>query len=162
MDIQKDPLTETCGSLAGRILAIDWGARRMGLAVSDPLGLTAQGLPTLERRNERSDLSYLMSLLQRYEVSLIVLGNPLNMDGTEGSQSAKARQFAAELSRSLKIEVRLWDERLTTVQAHRVLQESGMKQPRRVQEVDRLAAVLLLQNFLESQRAARPKESEEA
>ncbi|MBI4463912.1 MAG: Holliday junction resolvase RuvX [Acidobacteria bacterium] len=142
------------GAPPSRVLAIDLGTRRIGLAVSDPLGLTAQGLATLERRNTRYDLDYLESLVRQYDVSLVLLGNPMNMDGSEGSQSAKARQFADQLSRSLKIEVRLWDERLTTVEANRILQESGMKTQRRIQAVDRLAAVLLLQNFLDSQRTA--------
>lgn len=141
-----------------RVLAIDLGSQRIGLAVSDPLGLTAQGLPTLPRRNKRQDLNFLKSLARRYEVSLIVLGNPLRMDGSEGRQSEKAQQFAKELERHLNVAVRLWDERLTSVEATRVLRQSGVGPAKRGQAVDRLAAVLLLENFLDSQR--RPQLSQ--
>ena len=159
MEIQKDSLKEPRAALPSRVLAIDLGTRRIGLAVSDPLGLTAQGLPTLQRRNARYDLNYLRSLVRQYEVSLVLLGNPINMDGSEGSQSAKARQFASKLNQFLHIEVRLWDERLTTVEARLMLQDSGTRQQRRCRQVDRLAAAILLQDFLESQRAARPAET---
>jgi len=138
----------------GRILAIDLGEKRVGLAVSDPLGLTAQGLPTLARRSKRRDLNYLKSLARRYEVSLIVVGNPLHMDGSEGRQSEKARAFAAELQEHLGLEVRLWDERLTSVEASRVLREAGAGASARREATDRMAAVLLLDHFLETQRAA--------
>ena len=144
--------TDPARSPDGRVLAIDLGARRIGLAVSDPLGLTAQGLPTMERRNKKQDLNFLRSLARRYEVSLILVGNPLNMNGSEGPQSAKARAFAKELGEHLGVAVQLWDERLTSVEAHRVLDETGAAKAKRGGRVDRLAAVLLLQNFLESRR----------
>lgn len=139
-----------------RILAIDLGTRRIGLAVSDPLGITAQGLPTLERRNQEQVLAHVQSLVQDYEVSLILVGNPLNMNGTESRQSEKARAFAGELERHLNLPALLWDERLTTVEAQRVLQVSGWQKKRQPQVVDRLAAVLLLQNFLDSRRSGTP------
>ena len=119
------------GESAGRILAIDLGERRAGLALSDPLGLTAQGLPTAERRNKREDLNFLRGLARRHEVSLIVVGNPLNMDGSEGPQARKARAFAAEIAERLGIAVVLWDERLTSVEAHAMLDESGMDKAKR-------------------------------
>lgn len=137
----------------GRVLAIDLGAKRIGLAVSDPLRFTAQGLPTVERRNKRQDLNYLKSLARRQGVSLVVVGNPINMDGSAGPQSAAARNFAAALERHLELAVRLWDERLTSVEANRVLRESGLGPAQRSKAVDQVAAVLLLQNFLEAQRA---------
>ena len=108
----------------GRILAIDFGERRLGLALSDPLGLTAQGLPTAERRNTREDLNFLHALTRRHKVSLIVVSNPLNMDGSEGPQSAKARAFAAEVARRVGVEVELWDERLTSVEAQAMPDEA--------------------------------------
>lgn len=154
MNSQEDLVLVASESRPGRILAIDLGDKRIGLAISDPLGMTAQGLPTLARRNTRQDQSFLRSVVKQYGIALIVLGNPLNMNGTEGSQSAKARQFAAQLSRRLKVEVQLWDERLTSVEAERVLKESGMRPDRTAGAVDRLAAVLLLQNFLDSRRTA--------
>ena len=138
-------------------MSIDLGTRRIGLAISDPLGITAQGLPTLERQSQRQVLDHLQSLVGRYEVSLILVGNPLNMNGTEGGQSAKARAFAGDLERRLGAKVLLWDERLTSMEAERVLEDSGWQKNRRAENrraeaVDRMAAVLLLQNFLESRR----------
>ena len=106
----------------------------------------------MERRNKKQDLNFLRSLARRYEVSLILVGNPLNMNGSEGPQSSKARAFAKELGEHLGVEVQLWDERLTSVEAHRVLDETGAAKAKRGGRVDRLAAVLLLQNFLESRR----------
>jgi len=136
----------------GRVLAIDLGDRRMGLALSDPLGLTAQGLPTAERRNRREDMNYLEFLARRNDVSTIIVGNPLNMDGTAGRQSVAASEFASKLQKHLALEVRLWDERLTSVEANRVLREAGLGPEQRAKSVDQVAAVLLLENFLEAQR----------
>lgn len=139
----------------GRILAIDLGERRLGLAISDPLQLIAQGLPTVERRKRREDLNYLKSLVRRYEVSLVVVGNPINMDGTAGPQSVEAAEFASKLEKHLQTKVSLWDERLTSVEANRRLRESGMAPQKRAKSVDQVAAVLLLENFLEAQRRAK-------
>ena len=136
----------------GRVLAIDLGARRMGLALSDPLGLTAQGLPTAERRNKREDMNFLKSLARRHEVSLILVGNPLNMDGSEGPPSAKARAFAAELAQRAGVAVELWDERLTSVEAHAMLDAAGVDKVKRRGRVDQLAATILLQSFLDTRR----------
>ena len=133
-----------------RVLALDWGTKRVGLAISDPLGLTAQGLPTLSRRNKQQDLNYLKSLARKHRVSFILLGMPLQMDGQEGTQAEKARSLAKDLEQHLKIPVQLWDERLTTVEAHRVLLDAGVSPAKRGQFVDQMAAVLLLQNFLDS------------
>jgi putative Holliday junction resolvase len=141
------------------VLAIDLGERRMGLAMSDPLRIAAQALPTVERRNRREDMNYLKSLARRHGISLIVIGNPVNMDGTAGTQSLAASEFASRLQRHLEagpaaaahIAVRLWDERLTSVQANRLLRESGVAPPERSQKVDQIAALLLLQNFLDAQ-----------
>jgi len=124
----------------------------MGLALSDPLGFTAQGLPTVERRNKREDLNYLKSLARKHEVALVVVGNPINMDGTVGPQSDAAREFAAALEKHLGLPVRLWDERLTSVEANRVLRESGVGHADRARSVDQVAAALLLQSYLEAQR----------
>ena len=146
----------------GRILAIDWGERRMGLALSDPLGLTAQGLPTAARRNTREDLNFLHALARRHKVSLIVVGNPLNLDGSEGPPSAKARAFAAALTRTVGAEVELWDERLTSVEAEARLGgiggSSAVRLPgetdrtKRRERVDQLAATILLQSYLDTRR----------
>ena len=134
----------------GRILAIDYGSRRMGLAVSDPLGITAQGLETLERRNKRSDFARLEKLVREYQVCEIVLGNPLRMSGEAGTQSQKAAEFADELRRRLELPVHLWDERLTSAEANRILREAELSIQKRAQAVDRMAATLILQSFLQA------------
>lgn len=136
--------------LAGRILAIDYGSRRMGLAVSDPLGITAQGLPTLERRNKRSDFARLERMMREYAVVEIVVGNPLRMSGEQGPQSQKAAEFAEELRRRFQLPVHLWDERLSSAEANRVLREAELSIRKRAQAVDRMAAVLILQSFLQA------------
>lgn len=135
-----------------RILALDLGARRIGLAVSDPLGITAQGLDTLERRNKRADLDHLAQVIADYEVGEIVVGHPLRMSGEEGTQSEKAAAFAEELRRRFRLPVHLFDERLSSAQANRLLRESEMSIRRRAAAVDRMAAVLILQGFLESRQ----------
>ncbi len=137
----------------GRILALDLGRRRIGLAVSDELFLTAQGLPTLERTNIREDLGRLARLVAERQVTLILIGNPVHMNGTEGAGSAWVREFAEKLEKCVACPIRLWDERLTTVEATRVLRESGISREKRGNAVDRLAAVILLQNYLESSAA---------
>ncbi|HJT87072.1 MAG TPA: Holliday junction resolvase RuvX [Bryobacteraceae bacterium] len=133
-----------------RILALDLGKRRIGLAVSDPLGITAQGLPNLERTNKRADLELLAGLAREKDVGLILMGNPVNMGGGEGRQSAWVREFAGALERRTGLPIRFWDERLTTVEAHRVLRESGISIEKRAAAVDRLSAVILLQSYLDS------------
>ncbi len=138
-----------------RLLALDFGARRIGLAVSDELGLTAQGLATLLRSNKRNDLDHLRRLIRQYGVSEIVMGLPLRMSGSEGIQSEKVQAFAEELRRKFKLPVHLFDERLTSVEANRVLRESAMSIRRRAEVVDQLAAVLILQSFLEFRKAGK-------
>ncbi len=135
-----------------RILALDFGARRIGLAVSDPLGLTAQGLPTLERRNREQDIAALLSLATDREATLWLMGLPLHLSGNEGSQAHKARAFGEHLAARSGIPVEFWDERLTTVVAEGVLREAGVSLAKRRRAVDRLAAVILLQSYLEAQR----------
>lgn len=136
--------------VSGRILAIDYGSRRMGLAVSDPLGITAQGIETLQRKNKRADFGRLERTIRQYEVREIVLGNPLRMSGEEGTQSQKVAEFAEELRQRFEIPVHLWDERLTSAEANRLLREAEVSTQKRVQAVDRMAAVLILQSFLQA------------
>jgi len=133
-----------------RILAIDYGARRMGLAVSDPLGITAQGLETLERKNKRSDFARLERTVREFNVGEIVLGYPLRMSGEEGAQAQKVNKFAEALRETLQIPVHLWDERLTSAEANRLLREAEVSTRKRAQAVDRMAAVLILQSFLQA------------
>jgi putative Holliday junction resolvase len=139
----------------GRILAIDYGSRRMGLAVTDPLGITAQGIETLERRNKRSDFARLERILRQYQVREIVLGYPLRMSGEEGRQTEKVDAFRAELESRFALPVHLWDERLTSAEANRILREAELSIQKRAQAVDRMAAVLILQSFLQSRSTQR-------
>jgi len=137
-------------SQLSRILALDLGKKRIGMAVSDPLRLTAQGLPNLERKNKRADLAELARQVREREVGLILIGNPLHMSGVEGRQSMWVREFAEAIEAEAGCPVQLWDERLTTVEASRVLRQSGISIEKRARAVDRLAAVILLQSYLDS------------
>jgi putative Holliday junction resolvase len=132
-----------------RVLALDLGKKRIGMAISDELGLTAQGLPTLQRKNKRTDLAALACLASERGVDLILMGHPLHMSGEPGRQAEAARAFAQALAAETGREVKLWDERLTTVEASRVLRESGMGIQKRARAVDRLSAVILLQSYLD-------------
>jgi putative pre-16S rRNA nuclease len=133
-----------------RILALDIGTRRIGLAVSDELGITAQGLPTLQRSNLRADLDALSQLIQQYSVHLVLAGNPLHMSGDDSPGTTRAVEFTDLLRARTGVEIRLWDERLTTREASRVLRESGISIQKRAQAVDRLSAVILLKSYLDS------------
>jgi putative Holliday junction resolvase len=133
-----------------RILALDLGKRRIGLAISDPLRMTAQGLPNIDRTNKRADLDLLERLAAEREVGLFLMGNPINMGGKEGRQSAWVREFSGDLERRTGLPVKLWDERLTSVEAGRVLRSSGISIAKRAAAVDRLSAVILLQSYLDS------------
>ena len=133
-----------------RILALDLGKKRIGLAISDPLGITAQGLPNLVRVRKRTDLAALEQMVRERQVGLILMGNPINMRGDEGRQSAWVREFAQALGERTGLPVKLWDERLTSVEANRVLRLSGISIEKRAAAVDRLSAVILLQSYLDS------------
>ncbi len=133
-----------------RYLALDVGSKRIGVAVSDELGLTAQPVLTLERRrNPREDLRSLARLCRRFDVAGIVVGNPLHLSGELSPQAMKTQEFAAELGALAGVPIHLWDERLTTREAHQMLYEAGhdRKQHRRI--VDQVAAMLILQSFLD-------------
>jgi putative holliday junction resolvase len=140
------------GSAPGRVLGLDVGSRRIGLAVSDPLGITAQGLETLQRRNKRTDFAALEGVIRQYGVKEIVIGLPLRMSGEAGTQSARMREFAGELRKRFKLPVYLWDERLTSAEANRLLRETDLSIEKRAKAVDRMAAVLILQGWMESRR----------
>jgi putative Holliday junction resolvase len=133
-----------------RVLALDLGKRRVGLAVSDELGITAQGLPTLVRTTIREDIARLAQLAVERNVTLFLMGHPLHMTGKEGRQADYTREFAERLQAATGVPVLFWDERLTTVAAQRVLRESGISIRKRAQAVDRLSAVILLASYLDS------------
>lgn len=134
----------------GRVLALDVGSRRIGVAISDELGITAQGLETIQRQNKRRDLEALRQLLARYQVEQIVVGFPLRLSGAEGTQAAKMRAFAELLKSEFGVTVHLWDERWTSTEANRLLREAELSIQKRAQAVDRMAAVLILQSWLEA------------
>jgi putative Holliday junction resolvase len=133
-----------------RVLGLDVGSRTIGIAVSDPLGITAQGLETIRRQNKRQDFEQLGRIIQQYSVSEIVVGYPLRLSGAEGTQSEKMRLFAEELRKRFSLPVHLWDERLTSSEANRILREADLSIKKRAGAVDRMAAVLILQNWMES------------
>jgi putative holliday junction resolvase len=132
-----------------RVLGLDVGTKTIGLAVSDPLGITAQGLATLRRKNKRSDFEQLEKLIREYQVGELVVGYPLHLSGLEGKQGEKMRSFAEELRQRFRLPVHLWDERLTSAQANRLLREMEVSPERRRQAVDRMAAVLILQSWMD-------------
>jgi putative holliday junction resolvase len=132
-----------------RILGLDVGSKTIGMAVSDPLGITAQGLETLRRQNKRLDFGQLERVIKDYEVTEIVVGLPLRMSGVEGIQAEKMQGFAEQLRQRFQLPVHLWDERLSSAQANRVLRDSEMSIKRRGEVVDRLAAVLILQSWMD-------------
>ncbi|HWW15222.1 MAG TPA: Holliday junction resolvase RuvX [Candidatus Dormibacteraeota bacterium] len=139
----------------GRVLGLDVGSRRIGIAVSDPLGITAQGLDTLQRRNKRTDMAALERVIREYEVREIVVGLPLRMSGAEGTQSEKMEVFAEELRKRFRMPVHMWDERLTSAEANRLLRETELSIEKRAKAVDRMAAVLILQGWMEGRERGR-------
>jgi len=141
-----------------RILAVDFGTKRIGLAVSDALGITAQGLPTLERTRLADDLERLHSLVNEYSVGHVLVGNPIGHAGGETCMSQLAAEFAEKLRRRLPCPVELRDERLTSVEANRTLREAGLSIGKRQHAVDRVAAVLLLQSYLDYLENERSRE----
>ena len=138
--------------MTGRILALDVGKKRIGLALSDELGITAQGLETLQRTTIREDIARLVQLSADRNVFLFVIGLPLHMSGDESRQATYTRDFAARLESATGLPVKFWDERMTTIQAERVLRESGISIEKRAKAVDRLAAVILLESYLDAQQ----------
>lgn len=143
------------GGLVQRIVGFDVGDRRIGLAISDPLGYTAQPLFTLHRAGRRADLKSVGRVLRKHGVREAVVGNPLYMSGDQSPQAAKAQAFAEELRAEFGITVHLWDERLTTTQAHRHLDAAGHAAIGRKGIIDQVAAVLILQSFLEARANER-------
>lgn len=143
----------------GRVLALDLGKKRIGLAISDELGITAQGLDTLQRTNIRADLQALANIAQERAVTLFLMGNPLHMSGQESRQAQYTQDFAARLQEWTGLPVEFWDERWTSVQAERVLKESGISIEKRARAVDRLAAVILLESYLDARGWAQAEQS---
>ncbi len=133
-----------------RVLGVDLGAKTIGLAVSDELGLIAQGLPTIARGEPEEDLAALGELIRRFEVGEVVVGLPRHLDGRFGEEAEAASTFARLLESRFQVRTILWDERWTTKAANRFLIEAGVRRRKRRQVVDRVAAVLILQGYLDS------------
>ena len=154
---QTDP-----GSVnAMRVLGLDYGSKTVGVAVSDPLGLTAQGVETIWRKQEnklRRTLARIEQLISEYQVDRIVLGYPKNMNNTIGERAEMVQIFRETLMKRTGLPVLLWDERLTTVEAERTLMETGVRRENRKQYLDQLAAVFILQGYLDSLPFSAEKE----
>jgi putative pre-16S rRNA nuclease len=136
----------------GRILGLDYGSRRIGVAVSDPLGVTAQPLPPIRREGDRKDIAILARLVAEIGVTSVVLGLPLLLNGDEGPAAVRARAFGERLQAETALPVTMWDERLTSVQSERHLIASGVRREDRKGIRDSLSAMFLLQTALESRR----------
>jgi putative holliday junction resolvase len=134
-------------------MGLDFGTKRIGIAVSDPLGITAQGLDTLERRNKKFDFQWLRRVIRDYGVAEIVVGLPRRLSGADSAQTEKAVAFAEELRERFQLPVHMWDERLTSAEANRVLREAELSIEKRAAAVDRMAAVLILQSFMDARAA---------
>ena len=141
-------------------MALDVGDRRIGIAVSDPLGWTAQGLENYTRRDDdlQADIRHILEIAERYKPVRLLFGMPRNMDGSYGMQAQKVRAFADAVLAEWDGDHDFYDERLTTMSAQRVLIDADLSRKRRKQVVDKLAAVIILQGYLDSGAAARKKE----
>lgn len=133
-----------------RILGLDVGDRTVGVALSDPLGFIAQGITTIRRKNIEYDLSELKKILDDNNVDTIVVGLPKNMNGTLGPQGEKVMEFCESIRTITGIPIKMWDERLTTVAAHRAMLEADMSREKRKKIVDKVAATYILQGYLDS------------
>ena len=133
-----------------RVLALDLGKKRIGLAISDGLGMMAHGLETLERTRIRDDLDRLAKIISEREVQLLLIGNPLHLAGHQSTGTHSARNFGERLAAKTGVAVQLWDERLTSVEAGEVLAARGVPPSQRKGAVDRIAAILILESYLES------------
>ncbi len=133
-----------------RILGLDYGEKRIGVAICDELGLTAQGLPTIIRKTKKHDWEILGSLIRNYKVEKIVIGYPVRLDGSEGIQCEKVNRFTALLEATFFLPVVKWPETLSTKEAEEILINSGVHWEKRKKMVDKLAACLILQSYLDS------------
>jgi putative Holliday junction resolvase len=131
-----------------RIMSMDIGSRTIGVAISDELGMTAQGLKTIKRRSIEEDLKEISLIIEQYKIDKIVVGLPKNMDGTVGKQAGVVLQWIKTFQEKISIPVETWDERLSTVEASKILLEADLSRKKRKGVIDKLAAVLILQGYL--------------
>lgn len=144
-----------CGENDMRIMGLDYGSKTVGVAVCDPLGLTAQGIETITRKEEkklRRTLARIEQLISDYQVESIVLGYPKNMDDSIGERAEATEKFGGMLEKRTGLPVVLWDERLTTMEANEILIASGVRREKRKAVIDKIAAMLILQSWLDSNR----------
>lgn len=141
-----------------RVLGLDVGEKTIGVAVSDPLGITAQGLQVIRRSALEQDLQQLAKLVESYSVEQIVVGMPRRTDGSYGPEAAKVEQFAKALQEAVSVPIRFWDERFSTVTAQRILLEGDVSRAKRRQVVDKVAASVILQAYLDQQRGGLTNE----
>jgi putative Holliday junction resolvase len=147
-----------------RVLGLDYGSKTVGVAVSDPLGFTAQAVETIWRKQEnklRKTLARIDELISEYQVGEIVVGYPKNMNNTIGERAVKSLEFKEMLEKRTGLPVVMWDERLTTLEANRTLMESGVRRENRKQYLDELAAVFILQGYLDLQRMQKEMSAQE-
>ncbi|ADL08107.1 Holliday junction resolvase RuvX [Thermosediminibacter oceani] len=133
-----------------RILGLDVGNKRIGVAVSDELGITAQGVGVIERGDVKRDIERISEIVKRYQVKKVIIGLPLNMNGTLGPQGQLVKDFGEKLRHSLNLDVEYWDERLSTVTAEKVLIDADISRRKRKGVIDKLSAIVILQSFLDS------------
>ena len=132
-----------------RILGLDVGSKTIGVAVSDPLGFTAQGITTIRRTNKEKDLEEIKKLCEEYKAEVIVIGLPKNMNGTIGPSGELTMAFGKLIEEELKVQVKFWDERLTTVAAHKAMLEADLSRNKRKKIVDKVASTYILQGYLD-------------
>ncbi len=136
-----------------RYLALDLGDRRIGIALSDPLGMLARPLEVMERTSRAADYAHIAKRVAEYNVATIIVGLPLNMDGTEGSRAAWSRDYAAELAETVGVPVVMWDERLSTEEAAAILRAQGKRPGEHKDGIDAVAAAVILQSYLDARAA---------
>lgn len=132
-----------------RILGLDMGQKTIGVAISDPLGFTAQGITTIKRTTKKEDIKEVLKYCIEYSVTTIVIGMPKNMDGSIGFAGEKIMEFAELLKEETSIKIEFWDERLTTVAAHKAMIEADLSRSKRKKIVDKVAATYILQGYLD-------------
>ncbi len=136
-----------------RIMGLDYGSKTVGVALSDELGITAQPIMTIERKSEnklRKTLAQIEELIDAYEVSFVVLGYPKNMNNSEGQRVEATMEFKEHIERRTGLEVKLWDERLTTIESERILMEAGVRREHRKDYIDKMAAAIILQSYMDA------------
>ena len=132
-----------------RILGLDYGEKRIGVAVCDEMGLMSHGLPTIIRKNKKHDMEILANLIKQHDIEKIVIGYPVRLDGSEGIQCEKVNRFAAMLQENFPLPVVKWPETMSTKEAEEILINSGVRWKKRKSKVDKLAAILILQGYLD-------------